>query len=159
MLLYAWKIFHENAIEMFLIIPSNRESEAPVFRKYHNFVISHRNQWKQLVLVNERVSWVHSWRIPFSVVPIHGTVHHKNESWSDGSSLFRKTQKCSFVKCTWVIGNFSLMLSIYCKSEHSCINQHLIPIVMFQHSILGCQFPLKHEKRNIFYTETYPYVS
>ena len=57
MRLYAWKIFHENAIEMDSIIPSNRESEAPIFGKHHNFAISHRNHWKQLVLVNERVSW------------------------------------------------------------------------------------------------------
>ena len=112
MRLYVWKIFHENAIKMVSIIPSNGESEAPIFRKHYNFAISHRNQWKQLVLVNERMPWFHSWRIPFSVVPIHGTVHHKNESWSDGISLFRKNQKCSFVKCTQVIGNFSMMLSI-----------------------------------------------
>ena len=39
---YAWKIFHENAIEMVSIIPSNGESEALIFRKYHNFAISHK---------------------------------------------------------------------------------------------------------------------
>ena len=41
---------------------------------------------------------------------IQGTVHHKNEN-CDSSSLFRKNQKCSCVKCTRVIGNFLLMLS------------------------------------------------
>ena len=103
-----WKL-HRNSFDYSI----KERSEAPIFRKHHNFAIYHRNQWKQLVPINERVSWFNSWRILFSVVPIHGTVHHKNESWSDGSSLFRKNQKCSFVKCMRVIGNFSLMLSIF----------------------------------------------
>ena len=49
---------------------------------------------------------------PFSVVPIHRNVHHKNENWTDGNSLSWKIQMCSCVKCTRVSGNFSLMLSI-----------------------------------------------
>ena len=49
---------------------------------------------------------------PFSAVPIHRTEHHKNESWTDGNSLSRKIQMCSYVKCMRVSGNFSLMLSI-----------------------------------------------
>ena len=52
------------------------------------------------------------WRTPFSVVPIHRTVHHKNESLTNGNSLYRKIQMCSCVKCTRVSGNFSLMISI-----------------------------------------------
>ena len=82
---YAWKIFLENNIEMVLIIPRNRESEAQTFRKHHNFETSYRTQWKQLVFVNERVSCIHVWQIPFSVVPIYRTVHQKNESWIGGS--------------------------------------------------------------------------
>ena len=109
---YAWKIFHENAIEMVSIIPSNRASEAQTFRNHHHLASSHRTQWKHLVFITERVSCIHVWWTPFSVVPIHRTVHHKNESWTDGNSLSRKIQMCSCVKCTRVSGNFLLMLSI-----------------------------------------------
>ena len=61
------------------------------------------------------------WRTPFSVVPIHRTVHHNNESWSDGRSPSRKIQMCSCVKCTRVSGNFSLMLSIKAHQSLSLI--------------------------------------
>ena len=110
--LYAWKIFIENAINMVSIIPSNRASEAQTFRNHHHLASSHRTQWKHLVFIGERVSCIHVWRTPFSVVPIHRTVHHKNESWTDGNSLSRKIQMYSCVKCTRVSGNFSLLLSI-----------------------------------------------
>ena len=46
----------------------------------------------ELVSIYERVSCIHVWRIPFSVEPIHRFVHHKNESWRDGNSLYRKSQ-------------------------------------------------------------------
>ena len=95
---YAWKIFLENAIEMVSIIPSNRASEAQTFRNHHHLASSHRTQWKHLVFITESVSCIHVWRTPFSVVPIHRTVHHKNESWTDGNSLSRKIQMCSCVK-------------------------------------------------------------
>ena len=109
---YTWKIFLENAIEMVSIIPSNRASEAQTFMNHHHLASSNRAQWKHLVFISERVSWIHVWRTPFSVVPIHRTVHHKNESWTDGNSLSRKIQMCFCVKCTRVSRNFSLMLSI-----------------------------------------------
>ena len=110
---YAWKIFLEHAIEMVsIIITSNRGSEAQTFRNYHHLASSHRTQWKHLLFIAERVSGIHVRRTPFSVVPIHRTVHHKNESWTDGNSLSRKIQMCSCVKCTRVSGNFSLMLSV-----------------------------------------------
>ena len=110
---YAWKIFLENAIEMVSIIPSNRASEAQTFRNHRHLASSHRTQWKHLVFISERVSCIHLWRTRFSVVPIHRTVHHKTESWTDGNSLSRKIQVCSCVKCQRVNGNFSLMLSIH----------------------------------------------
>ena len=83
---------------------------------------SHRTQWKHLMFISERVSCIHVWRRPFSVVPIHRTVHHKDESWTDSNSLSRKIQMCSCVKCTWVSGKFSLMLSIitYCLTKRKC---------------------------------------
>ena len=110
---YAWKIFLENAVNMISIIPSNRASEAQTFRNHHHLASSHKTQWKHLVFISERVSCIHVWRTRCSVVPIHRTEHHKNESWTDGSSLSRKIQMCSCVKCTRVNGNFSLMLSVY----------------------------------------------
>ena len=109
---YAWKIFLVNAIEMVSIIPSNAASEAQTFRNHHHLANSHRTQRRHLVFISERVSCIHVWRRSFSVVPIHRTVHHKNESWTDGISLSRKIQMCSCVKCTRVSGNFPLMLSI-----------------------------------------------
>ena len=113
MSVYAWKIFFENAIEMVLINPSNRASEGQTFRNHHHLASSHRTQWKHLVFISERVSCIHVWRTLFSVVPIHRTVQHKNESYTDSTSLSRKIQMCSCVKCTRVSGNFSLMLSIF----------------------------------------------
>ena len=70
-----------------------------------------------MVSISERVSCIHVWRTPFSVIPIHGTVHHKNENWTDGNSLSRKIQMCYCVKCTRVSGNLSLMLSNFCIFE------------------------------------------
>ena len=131
---YAWKIFLENAIEIISIIPSNRASEAHTFRNHHHHLASsHKTQWKHLVFSSERVSCIHVWRTPFSVVPIHGTVHHKNESWTEGNSLSRKIQMCSCVKCTQVSGNFSLMPSIFKiliirKLTHYCFVQGLFVV-------------------------------
>ena len=121
MLEYAWKIFLENAIEIVSIIPSKRANEAQTFRNHHHLANSHRTQWKHLVYISERVSCIHVWRRPFSVVQIHRTVHHKNESWTDGNSVSWKIQMCSCVKCTWVSGKFSLMFSIYTQ-----ISKHLV---------------------------------
>ena len=118
---YAWKIFLENAIEMVLIIPSNRASEAQTFRNHHHLASSHRTQLKHLMFFSERVSCIPVWRTPFSVVPTHRTIHHKNESWTDGNSLSRTIQMCSCVTYTRVSGNFSLMLSIDCL--HKCGKQ------------------------------------
>ena len=54
--------------------------------------------WQVPIELNENVCCsLHVWRTPFSVVPIHRTVHHKNESWTDGNSLSRKIQMCSCV--------------------------------------------------------------
>ena len=107
---YAWKIFLENAIEMVSIIPSSRANEAQTFRNHHHLAASHRTQWKHPVFISERLSCIHVWRTPFSVVPIHRTVHQKNESWIDGNSLTRKIQMCSCVKCTRVSGNLVYFL-------------------------------------------------
>ena len=84
---YAWKIFLENAIEMVSIIPSSRASEAMTFRNPRHLANSHRTQWKHLVVISERLLCIHVWRTRFSVVPIHRTVHQKNESWTDGNSV------------------------------------------------------------------------
>ena len=83
------------------------------------------------MLVNERVSCIHVWRIPFSVVPIYRTVNHKIKSCSDGSSLVRKNLKCSFVKCTRVISNFSLMFSILL---HACIGIYVKYVKFERHA-------------------------
>ena len=125
---YAWKIFLENAIETVSIIPSNRARETQTFRNDHHLASSYRTQWKQLVLICERVSCINVWRTPFSVTPIHRTVHHKNVSWTDDNTLSRKVQMCSCVKCTRVSGNFSLKLSIYIIATYSAIFR-------FQHHI------------------------
>ena len=111
MLVYAWKIFHENAIKMGSIIPSDKASSAKTSRNHHHLASSHKTQWKHLVFISERVWCIHVWRTPFSLVPIHRTVHHKNESWTDGNPLSRKVQMCSCVKCTRVSGTLSLMVS------------------------------------------------
>ena len=116
MQVYNWKIFYENAVEMVSVISSNRASEAQTFRTHEHFLSSYRTQWKHLVFSNEWVSCIHVWRIPLSVVLIHVIVHHKSGSGTDGSSLSRKNQMCSCVKCIQVSGNFSLMLSIWATS-------------------------------------------
>ena len=108
----------KNAIEMVSIIPSNRASEAQTFRNHHHLESSHITRWKHMVFITVRVSCIHVWRTPFSLVPIHRTVHHKNESWTDGNSLSRKIQMCSCVKCMRVSGNFSLVVSIYHHSNN-----------------------------------------
>ena len=127
---YAGRIFLENAIEMVSNIPSNIASEVQTFRNHYMYHLasSHRTQWKHLVFISERVSFIHVWRTPFYVVPIHRTVHHKNESWTDSISLSRKIQMCSCVtcKCTRISGNFSLMLSIFVnQSWYLCVSFNL----------------------------------
>ena len=109
------KDMHWKRLGMVSIIPSNRASEVQTFRNHHHLASSHRTHWKHLVFITERVSCIQVWRTPFSIVPIHRTVRHKNESWTDGNSLSREIQMCSCVtcKCTRVCGYFSLMLSIH----------------------------------------------
>ena len=150
---YAWKIFFENAIKMVLIIPSNRASEAQTIRNDHHLASSHRTQWKHLLFISEWVSCIHVWRTPFSVVPIHRTVHHKNESWTDGNSLSRKIQMCSCVKCTWVSGNFSLMLSICQKDADGMaksVDSTVLPDLFVQvlRAITTLRFEPHHDKTN-----------
>ena len=105
MSVYAWNIFLENAIKIVSIFPSYWASEAETFRNHHHFTSSCRTQWKHLVFINEPVPCINVCRIPFSVTPVHRTVHQKNESWTDGNSLIRKIQMCCSVKCTRVSGN------------------------------------------------------
>ena len=91
---YAWKIFLENAIEIVSVIPSNRAIEAQTFRNHRHLSSSHRTQWKHLVFITERVSCIHVWRTPFSVVPIHRTVHHKTKS-EQTAILYPERSKCA----------------------------------------------------------------
>ena len=88
---YAWKIFLENAIEMVSIIPSNRASEAQTFRNHHHLASSHRTRWKHLVFISERVSCIHAWQTPFSVVPIH-----RNEMKAEQTAILcSERSKCA----------------------------------------------------------------
>ena len=102
-------------VRLFIIIERGRSS---MYRKKERLDKSYAKEpllaflKAILVFITERVSCIHVWRTPFSVVPIHRTVHHKNESWTDGNSLSRKIQMCFCVKCTQVSGKFSFMLSI-----------------------------------------------
>ena len=134
-------------------------SEAQTFRNHHHLASSHRTEWKQLVFISERISCMHVWRTPFSVVPIHRTVHHKNESWTDGNSLSRKIQMCSCVKCTRVSGNSSLMLSIQSKTNtdenrtEMCGTSHIPlsrPWTDISLSVSKTACPWKEKKQNIY---------
>ena len=138
---YAWKIFLENAIEMVSIILSKRAGEAQIFRNHHHLASSHWTRWKHLAFIIERVSCIHVWRTPFSVVPT------KHESWTDGNSLSRKIQMCFCVKCTQVSGNFSLML-IDIPNEISFLNY---PYKFWFHCLLTKICVPKFTKSFIFY--------
>ena len=48
---YTWKVLLENAIEMVMIIASDRESKGLTFRNHDHFASSYRSQWKQLALI------------------------------------------------------------------------------------------------------------
>ena len=101
---YAWKIFLENAIEMVSIIPSNRASEAQTSRTHHHLASSHRTQRKHLVFISEKVTCIHVWQTPFSVVGFIGLYTTK-----------LKAEETAFLcpeRYTRVSDNFSLMLCI-----------------------------------------------
>ena len=72
---FAWKIFLENAIKIISIIPSNRASEAQTCQQH--LASSYSSQWKHLVFISERVSCIHVWWTPFSVVPVNRTTPQK----------------------------------------------------------------------------------